>query len=131
MDSDRFERGFAQLNELDAGAAERVVESVRDVAPEFGRLLIEFAYGDVYSRPALDLKTRELVTVAALAVLGTATPQLKVHVRGALNVGASAREIVEVLMQMAVYAGFPAALNGLFAAREVFQEKGEPLPPRP
>lgn len=131
MQGDRFDRGWARLGELDEKAAERVVESVRDIAPEFGRYLIEFAYGDIYSRPALDLKTRELVTVAALAVLGTATAQLKVHVRGALNVGASAREIVEVLMQMAVYAGFPAALNGLFAAREVFEERGEPLPPSP
>ena len=129
MADDRFERGWARLSELDEQAAQRVVDSVRDVAPDLGRLLIEFAYGDVYSRPGLDLKTRELVTVAALAVLGTATPQLKVHVRGALNVGASAREVVEVLMQMAVYGGFPAALNALFAAREVFEERGLPLPP--
>lgn len=122
---------MAQLNELDPGAADRVAESLRDVAPELGRLLIEFAYGDVDSRPALDPKTRELVTVAALAVLGAATPQLEARVRRAPNVGASAREIVEAPMQMAVCAGFPAVLNGLFAGREVLQEKGEPLPPRP
>ncbi len=71
----------------------------------------------------LDLKTRELVVVAALTALGTATSQLKVHIHGSLNVGCSQQEIVEVIIQMAVYAGFPAALNGLFAAKEVFQER--------
>jgi 4-carboxymuconolactone decarboxylase len=83
--------------------------------------LVEFPYGDIYTRPGLDLKSREIATIAALTALGNATPQLKVHVHAALNVGCSQEEIVETIMQMAVYAGFPAALNGLFAAREVFQ----------
>jgi len=85
--------------------------------------LIEFPFGDVYSRPGLDLKSRELATVAALTAMANAAPQLKVHIHGAMNVGASRQEILEVIIQMAVYAGFPAALNGLFAARDVFQER--------
>ena len=97
-----------------------MVQSLKDIAPDFARYLIEFPFGDIYSRPGLDLKSREIAVVAALTALGNATPQLKVHIQAALNVGVTREEIVEVIMQMAVYAGFPAALNGLTAAKEVF-----------
>jgi len=82
--------------------------------------VIEFPFGDIYSRPGLDLRAREIATIAALTALGNASPQLKVHIEAGLNVGLSRDEITEVIMQMAVYAGFPAALNGLFAAKEIF-----------
>ncbi len=82
--------------------------------------MIEFPFGDIYSRPGLDLRAREIATIAALTALGNASPQLKVHIEAGLNVGLSRDEITEVIMQMAVYAGFPAALNGLFAAKEIF-----------
>jgi 4-carboxymuconolactone decarboxylase len=117
---DRYERGLAKLREIDGEAGERVLESLRDIAPDFARYLIEFPFGDIYSRPVLDLRSREIAVVAALTALGNAAPQLKVHIQGALNVGVSREEIVEIIMQMAVYAGFPAALNGLMAAKEVF-----------
>lgn len=120
MDNERYLRGWAKLREVDGQAGEKVIDSLRDIAPDFARLLIEFPFGDIYSRPGLDLQTRELAVVAALTALGNASPQLKVHIHGARNVGCSEQEIVEVIMQMAVYAGFPAALNGLFAAKEVF-----------
>ena len=120
---DRYQRGWEKLKEVDGEAGERVIDSLKDIAPDFARYLIEFPFGDIYSRPGLDLKSREIAVVAALTALGNATPQLKVHIRGALNVGCSRQEIVEVIMQMAVYAGFPAALNGLFAAKEVFRER--------
>ena len=84
--------------------------------------VFDFAYGDMYSRPGLDIKSRELATVAALTALGNAPLQLKSHINGALNAGWSREEIVEAIMQMAVYAGFPASLNGLYAAKEVFAE---------
>lgn len=121
--TDRYARGWAKLREIDGQAGERVVESLADIAPDFARYLIEFPFGDIYSRPQLDLKSREIAVVAALTALGNAAPQLKVHIHGALNVGCSREEVVETIMQMAVYAGFPAALNGLFAAREVFAER--------
>jgi 4-carboxymuconolactone decarboxylase len=121
MDNERYLRGWEKLKEVDGQAGEKVIESLRDIAPDFARLLIEFPFGDIYSRPGLDLRTRELAVVAALTALGNAAPQLKVHIHGARNVGCSEQEIVEVIMQMAVYAGFPAALNGLFAAKEVFE----------
>jgi 4-carboxymuconolactone decarboxylase len=120
---DRYSRGLAKLNEIDGAQGQRVVDSLKDIAPDFARYLIEFPFGDIYSRPGLDLKSREIAVVAALTALGNAAPQLKVHVHGALNVGCTKEEIVEVMMQTAVYAGFPAALNGLFAAKEVFAER--------
>ena len=117
---DRYQQGLAKLREIDGEAGERVIESLADIAPDFARYLIEFPFGDIYSRPGLDLQRREIAVIAALTAMGNAAPQLKVHLQAALNVGVTREEVVEVIMQMAVYAGFPAALNGLSATREVF-----------
>jgi 4-carboxymuconolactone decarboxylase len=119
----RFERGTRALSEIDGEVGERVAASLEDIAPDFARYLIEFPFGDIYSRPGLDLRAREIATIAALTAMGNAAPQLKVHLEAGLNVGLSRDEIVEIIMQMAVYAGFPAALNGLFAAKEVFKSR--------
>lgn len=116
----RLERGRRALAEIDGEAGHKVVAALADIAPDFATYLFEFPFGDIYPRPGLDLRSREIATIAALAAMGNAAPQLKVHIEAGLNVGLSREEIVEVLMQMAVYAGFPAALNGLFAAKEVF-----------
>lgn len=123
MKSERYKIGWDKLAEIDGTLGERAVEALKDISSDFADLLIEFPFGDVYSRPGLDLKSREIATLAALTAMGTAMPQLKVHVHGALNVGCSPQEIIEVMIQMAVYAGFPAALNGLFVAKEVFDER--------
>lgn len=123
MKSERYKTGWDKLAEIDGKQGERVVEALKEISPDFADLLIEFPFGDVYSRPGLDLKSREIATVAALTAMGTATPQLKVHVHAALNVGCTPQEIIEIMIQMAVYAGFPSALNGLFAAKEVFDER--------
>lgn len=120
MEQDRLRRGMAMLDRIDGKGGQAVLRSLEDIAPDFGRYLAEFPFGDIYARPGLDLKSREIATVAALTALGNAGPQLRVHIAAALNVGCQREEILEVIMQMAVYAGFPAALNGLFAAREVF-----------
>jgi 4-carboxymuconolactone decarboxylase len=120
---DRYAQGWQKLKEIDGAAGEKVVAALAPIAPDFGRLLIEFGFGDIYSRPQLDLRAREIATIAALAALGNAQPQLKIHIEAALNVGCTRDEIVEVFMQMALYAGFPAALNALFAAREVFEAR--------
>ena len=120
MLSERFITGQEMLQKVDGKGGDAVVESLQDIAPDFAQYLIEFPFGDIYSRPGLDLRSREIATVAALTALGNATPQLKVHIGAALHVGLTQDEIVEVIMQMAVYAGFPAALNGVFAAKEVF-----------
>jgi 4-carboxymuconolactone decarboxylase len=119
---DRFDRGLRALTEIDGHGGQKVIDALADIAPDFGRYIIEFPFGDIYSRQGLDLRSREVATIAALTALGNAAPQLKVHIQAGLNVGLSRNEIVETIMQMAIYAGFPAALNGLFAAKEVFAE---------
>jgi 4-carboxymuconolactone decarboxylase len=123
MNNERFKRGWEKLREIDGDQGEKIVAALDDIAPDLGKYMIEFAFGDIYSRPGLDLKSREIATVAGLTTMGNAIPQLKVHLHAALNVGCSKEEIIEIIMQMAVYAGFPAALNAIFAAKEVFQER--------
>lgn len=120
MTSERYTIGREMLQRVHGKGGDAVVNSLKDIAPDFARYLIEFPFGDIYARPGLDLRSREIATIAALTALGNAAPQLKVHIAAGLNVGLTQEEITEVIMQMAVYAGFPAALNGLFAAKEVF-----------
>jgi 4-carboxymuconolactone decarboxylase len=127
--SARRERGLATLDTITGGGTQSLRDSLAGVAPELADWIVDFAYGDVVSRPQLDLRSRELATVAALTALGNAAPQLRAHIKGALNAGCSPREIVEVILQMSVYAGFPAALNGIAAAREVFDEQGVTVGP--
>jgi 4-carboxymuconolactone decarboxylase len=126
--SERYERGLAALQKVDGETGVQVVETIAKSFPDFATYLVEFPFGDIYSRPGLGLRERELVVVGALTAMGTAGPQLRVHIDAALHVGCTPREIVEVVMQMSVYAGFPAALNGLAAVREVFGERGIQLP---
>ncbi|MGI2908189.1 carboxymuconolactone decarboxylase family protein [Tolypothrix sp. VBCCA 56010] len=122
LTQDRYTRGLNKLGEIDGEMGQQVIESLKAIAPDFARYLIEFPFKDIYSRPGLDLKSREIATVAALTPLGNAQPQLRVHLQAALNVGCTQQEVIEILIQMAVYAGFPAALRGLFFAQEVFAE---------
>ena len=128
MSADRYERGAAMLDAVDGPTGLAVVDGLAKSFPDFARYIVEFPFGDIYARKGLGLRERELATVAALCALGHAVPQLRVHVHAALHVGCSPSEVVEVVMQMAVYAGFPAALNGLAVVREVFAESGIPLP---
>jgi 4-carboxymuconolactone decarboxylase len=116
---DRRTRGLRALSEITGSTGEGVVDSLRDIAPDLANWIIDFSYGDVLSRPGLDRRSRQLATIAALTALGNAQPQLKVHIAGALEVGCKPQEIVEVILQMAVFAGFPAAINALNVAREV------------
>ncbi len=122
MSDDKYKRGLEKLEEISPGAAKRSAESLNDIAPDMVRYMMEFVFGEISSRPGLDMKSREITAVAALAALGTAPNQLKIHIKGALNCGCSRDEVVEVLIQVLVYAGFPATLNGLRLAKEAFQE---------
>lgn len=124
MENTTYERGLRKLAEVDGAAGERVLASLADISPDFGRYIVGFGFGEIYSRPGLTLQQRELITVAMLTAIGNAQPQLKVHLAAALNVGLSRTEIVETMIQAGIYAGFPAALNGLFAAKDVFAEHG-------
>ena len=124
MTNERYEKGVKMLNGISDQAVNRINDLLGDICPDMAKLVIEFPYGDIYSRPGLNIKSRELITIASLTTLGYAKDQLKAHVDNALSVGCTKEEIVEVIMQMAIYAGFPAALNGLFAAKEIFEKKG-------
>ena len=128
MSTERYDRGARMLAAVDGPAGLDVVENLAKSFPDFARYVLEFPFGDIYARAGLGLRERELATVAALCALGNAQPQLRVHMHAALHVGCTPAELVEVVMQMAVYAGFPAALNGLFIVREVFAEAGIQLP---
>jgi 4-carboxymuconolactone decarboxylase len=118
---DRHTRGLRALSEITGESGSAVVDSLRDIAPDLADWIIDFSYGDVMARPGLDRRSRQLATIAALTALGNAQPQLKVHIVGALKVGCKPQEIVEVILQMAVYAGFPAAINALNIARDVLR----------
>jgi len=121
--SDRYRRGLDVAEQLAADKLAHFVKSgVAEVAPDFARMVIEFAFGDIYSRDALDLKSRELIAIAALAACGHAGPQLRVHVESAESAGISKAEVIEVLMQIALYAGFPAALNALADCRDLLTD---------
>lgn len=117
---DRRSRGLGKMAQLDPQLADRLKAGLQDIAPDMANFIIDFAFGDVYARPGLDIKSRQIANIAALTALGHAQPQLKVHIDCALNVGCTRTEILETILQMAVYAGFPAALNGFTVAREVF-----------
>jgi len=118
----RYARGRARLREIHGDHGEAVVRALEDVAPDLSRYIFEFAFGDVYSREGLGLRDRQIATIAALTAQGNAQPQLKAHIRGGLNAGLSRGEVLEIILQMAVYAGFPAAMNAASAAREAFGE---------
>ncbi|AXR08440.1 carboxymuconolactone decarboxylase family protein [Salinimonas sediminis] len=123
-ENDRYTRGWKKLQEIDGEAGESVIAALNDIAPDLARYTIEYPFGDIYSRPGLDLRSREIATVAALSAMGNAAPQLKVHINAALNVGCTAQEIIEIIIQISVYAGFPAALNAAGVAKSVFSERG-------
>ena len=125
MDEDeRYDRGWERLRELAGEQGERVIEGVRDVAPDLARYVVEFGYGDVYSRDGLDDRTQQLTAIAALAALGGAEPQLEYHIGIALNVGVEPGEIVETIIHLAPFVGFARTLNAARSAKRVFAARG-------
>ncbi|WP_234318072.1 carboxymuconolactone decarboxylase family protein [Streptomyces sp. NRRL S-244] len=128
-DDSRYERGLAVLHETSGERGAAVIESLRDIAPDLGRYVVEFAYGDVYARPGLDLRERELSTVAALAAQGDTAPQLDFHIDAALHVGVRPEEVVEALIHIVPFTGFPRALNAVGVARTVFANRGVTFEP--
>lgn len=125
MENTRFERGMDKLREIDGAGGEAVIRSLEDIAPDLGRHIVEFAFGDIYTREGLSLEEREMIALASLLTAGGCEPQLRLHIRGALNVGLTAGKIVETFMQCEPYAGFPRVLNAVSAAREILAERRE------
>lgn len=118
----RRRRGEQVLAAIDGRSGAAVIDSLTDINPALGHHVAAFAFGDIYDRPGLDPRSRQLVTLGALIALGGCEPQLKVHLAAALNVGISREEITEAILHTAVYCGFPRALNATFVSRDVFAE---------
>lgn len=118
----RYEKGKKSLESIQNRSVEEIFKELDDIAPDLSRFVVEYPYSEIYTREELDLKTREICTVSALTVLGT-IPQLKEHINAALNVGNTPTEIVEIIMQMSAYCGFPKSINAMMAAKEVFKER--------
>jgi 4-carboxymuconolactone decarboxylase len=123
MKEDRYKEGLEKFRQVDGKGGAKAVNDLKDLVPEIERYIVEYPFGDIYTRPGLELKIRELAAIAALTAMGNAEPQLKVHLHGALNNGATRQEVIEVILQMTVYAGFPVALNALYTAREIFKSR--------
>ncbi|MEV4532790.1 carboxymuconolactone decarboxylase family protein [Asanoa sp. NPDC049518] len=121
--TDRFERGKQVLEAVNGETGTRVMEALADIAPEMARQIVSWSYGEIYARPGLAPRDRQLVTLGMLTALG-AEAQLEVHVNASLNVGLTPQEITETFLHSAVYCGFPRALNAVFTAKKVFAERG-------
>ncbi|WP_046726760.1 carboxymuconolactone decarboxylase family protein [Streptomyces humi] len=121
---ERFARGLEVLGQVAGGAAPQVLDALADVSPELGHQVVAWGFGEIYSRPQLPPRERQLVTLGILTALGGCEPQLEVHVDFSLNAGLTPEEIVEALLHSAGYCGFPKALNATLVARKVFAERG-------
>ena len=119
----RYELGLKHFKEIYGEIGTKVLENLNHISPDMSRYIIEFAFGEIYNRKGLDLKSREMVTISYLLTMGNAKPQLKSHIHGALNIGCSREEILEIMIQISLYSGFPAALNGLEVMKDVFDER--------
>ena len=120
----RFDKGAAVLEAVDGEAGGRVIDALSDVSPELAHQVVAWGFGEIYARPGLAPRDRQLVTLGILTALGGCEPQLEVHVTAALNVGLTPSQIVEALLHSAVYCGFPRALNATFTAKKVFADRG-------
>lgn len=118
--SARLKTALGILGDLEGTAPEKVVSNLDAFSPEAAELILGFAFTDIVSRDGIDLKTREMLTVAMLAAMGTAPSQLEFHIRAALNTGVSRDEVVEIILQVAVYAGVPASMNAITIAKKAF-----------
>ncbi|HET9095262.1 MAG TPA: carboxymuconolactone decarboxylase family protein [Candidatus Baltobacteraceae bacterium] len=121
--SDRYERGEKLLRTIDGEkVADNLIARYENLAPDFTRYLVEFAFGEIYAREG-DLKQRELIAIASLATMGGCDAQLETHVHGAFNVGLSEGEIVEAVMTLIPYVGFPKALNAMSVVKRVVDKR--------
>lgn len=123
MSNTRFELGAEKLKEIDGIGGENVIQSLQDIAPDVGKYIIEFAFGDVYTRPELSMQEREMITITSLLTSGGCEPQLEVHSNGSLNVGLSPEKIIETFIQCIPYTGFPKVLNAIYTAKKIFAER--------
>jgi 4-carboxymuconolactone decarboxylase len=120
--SAEYQRGMAEIRKQLGPMADNYIRRIKSLAPEFAWVNVTFPFAELYPRDVIDLKTRELCTVAALTVQGFSQPELKLHINAALRCGNSRGEVAEIITQMIAYCGFPAATNALMTMKEVFDE---------
>ena len=119
---ERKQRGLDLIQEMmGAEQAERTLQHWQEICPDFREYVTEFLSGEIWSRPGLDRRAKSLATIAALAAMGR-TRALELNVRLAMRNGATRQEVVETLLHIAPYAGFPASWEGLVICRNVFHE---------
>jgi 4-carboxymuconolactone decarboxylase len=130
MEKDRFQNGLDKLMEYtltdnkDISTHLKISDDLQDIAPDVGKYIIEFAYGEIYSRAGLTNKQRALVTISSLVTQGT-EPQLELHINTGLTAGLTKEEIVESITHLIPYTGFPRVLNALTVAKKVFAVRDE------
>lgn len=112
---------FALLEQLESGASEKIRSNLEAFSPEAPEVILGYAFADIVGRAGIDLRTREMLTVVMLAAMGTAPGQLEFHIRAALNTGVTQEEIVEIVLQVSVYAGVPACVNAIATAKKAFE----------
>ena len=127
MENNRFELGLKKLEEVDGSAGQKVINSLEGLAPDLGKYIIEFAFGDIYCREGLSLQERELITLSSLLTQGGCEKQLEVHIAGALNTGVSPEKVIETFIQCIPYTGFPRVLNAVYTAKTVFAARDEQM----
>jgi len=115
---DRYEVGVRELSILDSMQVEKLKKAYNDFAPELVNYIVN-AYADIFARNNLDKEYRQIATIAALTALGNAQPQLEFHIKAGFNIGLTLQNIRETILLMTVYAGFPAAINGMNILKEV------------
>ena len=123
--NERLEKGIKNINRLVEGGDQRLLNGLGELSPDLANYVLEFIFGDLYNREGLDLKTKQIITITALAVLGNARPQLEYHIKAGLNIGLSRKEIIDIMIHISGYAGFPAANNGINTAKEVFAKRDQ------
>lgn len=119
----KYMLGLTKLQEVDGNAGNEVINALAEIAPDLGRYIVSFAFGEIYMREGLSLQEREMLTLASLLALGGCEAQLEIHINGALNVGLSSEKIIETLIQSIPYTGFPRVLNAVTTAKKVFGER--------
>lgn len=123
MNKSRYDRGLRNFRKIYGDLGLQVIENLDTISTDMSKYILEFAFGEIFERKDLDLKLREIVAISSLVTLGNAKPQLKSHIHGALNIGCSRKHILEIIIQICLYSGFPSALNGLNVMKEVFDER--------
>jgi 4-carboxymuconolactone decarboxylase len=129
MSDERYDRGMAVRRAvLGEEHVERAQAGTTEFTRDFQELITRYAWGEIWTRPGLDRKTRSLLTIAILASLGR-SEELRLHVRATRNTGATRDEVREALLQVAVYAGVPAANSAFAQAAAVYRELDEEATP--